>query len=162
MAGLNKFSLNYDLEIKEGYQTFIFEALTEENFTNNDFAVAIKTIMRDNNTTYGKMPNIAMFIEARPPKQYKSTRPENQVLIADRKPLEIENKLTPEQQEALNKKIAKGLQKLKVSCYLDKRRAREQKKYWNSFLKDNPVKDNPIQGGIRSPQLQKLVKNNTT
>jgi hypothetical protein len=60
---LDDFALNYDLEIKEGYSTFIFGKLNEEGFTNAEFVSAIDKIMRENTTTFNKMPNLAMFLE---------------------------------------------------------------------------------------------------
>lgn len=158
---IDKFALNYDIEPRKGYATFIFDELNEERFTNEDFVIAIKTIMRDNSTTFGKMPNLAMFIEARPQKQYKSTLLEHQLFNANQ--LRIENNLTPEQKkkqkEAMDKAIDKSLKKYRGCNMFSNKQKKAQSKDWEEFKKNHPLNSNTIQEGVLSPQLQKLKSN---
>jgi hypothetical protein len=65
---LDEFAINYDLEIKEGYTTLIFNKLNEKGFTDADFVNSIDKIMETTTTTFNKMPNLAMFLEYSPKK----------------------------------------------------------------------------------------------
>jgi hypothetical protein len=69
---LRDFSINYDIPLKDEYIGFIANELNAEGFTNDEFVCAVRTINRTCTTTFGKMPNLAMFLEARPRKPYNS------------------------------------------------------------------------------------------
>jgi len=157
---LYKFAVNYSIKpnlvAKNGkdvweYAEWLFEDLTSEGLTDNDFVEAIRKIKRENATMYNAMPNLAMFIEARPLR--KSTLPEHQRIVFE-KPKEIEKQLTPEQQKELEEKIAKNLAKLNNKVKQDTKQDEKRKKElleWAASIKDKM--NNPSYFG--RPELYK-------
>ena len=61
--GLTAMSINFGFEISEAYIELVFNQLTSENLTNEDFNKACNVIIKTEVCLYGKMPTVAMFLQ---------------------------------------------------------------------------------------------------
>ena len=68
---LDEIATNFSLEIKKGYTNFIFKALNEYNFSNEDLIFATKMIIFEEISMFSAMPNVAMFLKYKPIKKQK-------------------------------------------------------------------------------------------
>lgn len=149
---LAKFKLNYMLNIEdktmELYTKYLLEDLNTEGFTDDEFKTAIRTIKRNNPNMYGKMPNLAMFIEARPPKPFIPS-----IAIKQEQPKQIKNPLTPKEQKARDDRIVENLRKMNVVNENTRREKEEENRKMNKWMDDLKKRAslNPM-----SPTLKKL------
>jgi len=59
----DEFAMNYSINLTEEYITFVVKQLNAKGFTDEDFVTSIDRIMETNTSMFGKMPNLAMFLE---------------------------------------------------------------------------------------------------
>jgi hypothetical protein len=66
---LDKLSLNFSVDVRKGYTSYIYETLNQYGFTDDDLKETIKTIAENETSLYAKMPNIAMFLKYKPKRE---------------------------------------------------------------------------------------------